>query len=231
MAECQRARSWTSRALLDLASSITAHHPEQHQAHAVHHRREQGFFVQVVRCPGLTADDVRPIHHHMRCRALRHFAARPALSPRICRRTTGRTREAASGHRVPHYPLHKCTRHCGDRCAPILSATMPKSISGGSTRSEVTLGGRRIPSRRSKPIRATQRQLAPLQAAVWPDSRARTVPPNLSELCQSTRPLRPVSALRRVARSPRCLRGGTTRRCSPRPSGAWRTSFCSRLAL
>ena len=28
-------------------------------------------------------------------------------------------------------------------------------------------------------FRATQRQLAPLQAAVWPDSRARTVPPNL----------------------------------------------------
>ena len=26
-------------------------------------------------------------------------------------------------------------------------------------------------------VRATQRQLAPLQAAVWPDSRARTVPP------------------------------------------------------
>ena len=45
MAECQRARSWTSRALLDLVSSIAAHHPEQHQAHAVHHRREQGFFV------------------------------------------------------------------------------------------------------------------------------------------------------------------------------------------
>ena len=35
-------------------------------------------------------------------------------------------------------------------------------------------------------FRATQRQLAPLQAAVWPDSRARTVPPNLSELCQMT---------------------------------------------
>ena len=30
-------------------------------------------------------------------------------------------------------------------------------------------------------VRATQRQLAPLQAAVWPDSRARTVPPNFPQ--------------------------------------------------
>ena len=31
------------------------------------------------------------------------------------------------------------------------------------------------------PASATQRQLAPLQAAVWPDSRARTVPPNFPQ--------------------------------------------------
>ena len=68
-------------------------------------------------------------------------------------------------------------------------------------------------------VRATQRQLAPLQAAVWPDSRARTVPPNLSELCQSTRPLRPVSALRRApGGGSRALHPGCGRRAFRRDS-------------
>ena len=41
-------------------------------------------------------------------------------------------------------------------------------------------------------IRATQRHLTPLQAATCPDSRARTVPSNLSEPCPLPRPLRSI---------------------------------------
>ena len=38
----------------------------------------------------------------------------------------------------------------------------------------------------------SQRHLTPLQAATCPDSRARTVPSNLSEPCQLPRPLRSI---------------------------------------
>ena len=41
-------------------------------------------------------------------------------------------------------------------------------------------------------IRAAQRHLTPLQAATCPDSRARTVPSNLSEPCQLPGPLRSI---------------------------------------
>ena len=40
------------------------------------------------------------------------------------------------------------------------------------------------------PLGAAQRHLAPLKRGIWAEIRARTVPSNLSELCQATRPLR-----------------------------------------
>ena len=100
-------------------------------------------------------------------------------APRTRRRqrldTAIKRRDPAGPYCLSEDPLHKL-------CAPILEVV---------TCVETPLAS-------LSKVRAAQRQLAPLQAAVWPDSRARTVPPNLSELCQSTRPLRPVSALRRV---------------------------------
>ena len=86
---------------------------------------------------------------------------------------------------------------------------------------DATTSSRRHPT----PSRATQRRSTtpkPLSGRIWPDSRARTVPPNLSESCQVTRPLR--SRTVRLPGTPPC-RTEPVRTVPSNPSSQSRSEY------